>query len=474
MSGTWQNCNAPQPPANYGEICSAGIGECRAYASTGCDGQCSAIPGTPSSEICDGKDNDCDGTTDEGLVGCEVEQDWPMFKQNLRHTGYTSSNAPNTNNLLWKLFTNASKVATASQSSPVIEDNVIYIGRGLRGAGVTTGVIAINATSREIIWNYITGGEGASVTSTPAVEYGRVYFGSNFSVYSLNKINGNLIWKYTTGGLILGSAAVYDNKVYIASFDGNLYALNAITTNPNGELIWKTKIGQFPHSTPAIADNIVCVGSGSPGWGSGLGKNITCLNAQNGDKIWQMDMGGGIYASPAIVNGILYFNSDSGYVYAFNVTTGSLIWGYEIGPNGASPSVGFGRVFTLNDMSIAKTTRGDRFVYAFNAANGNLLWRYNITKISPIDGESNNPKSSPAVSADGKVCLGVDGKGDYWDVGAYQNGSIICLNATTNNPNGELIWEYKVGEGIYVDTSPAIVDDVMYIAASDGYLYAFG
>lgn len=51
-------------------VCTSGIGACQATGTMVCtaDGtasECSAVPGTPSDEICDGQDNDCDGTVDE-------------------------------------------------------------------------------------------------------------------------------------------------------------------------------------------------------------------------------------------------------------------------------------------------------------------------------------------------------------------------------------------------------------------------
>jgi hypothetical protein len=49
--------------AGVGECLRAGVMECVANDSPRA---CSAIPGTPSLEVCDGKDNDCDGTTDDG------------------------------------------------------------------------------------------------------------------------------------------------------------------------------------------------------------------------------------------------------------------------------------------------------------------------------------------------------------------------------------------------------------------------
>jgi hypothetical protein len=57
-----------------GTTCENGKGECKASGKMVCDGLpstgglttvCNAIPGTPSDEICDGKDNDCNDLTDE-------------------------------------------------------------------------------------------------------------------------------------------------------------------------------------------------------------------------------------------------------------------------------------------------------------------------------------------------------------------------------------------------------------------------
>ncbi len=53
-----------------GNTCTGGVGECARTGSRQCAGDgrsttCSATPGTPVPEICDGKDNDCNGQTDE-------------------------------------------------------------------------------------------------------------------------------------------------------------------------------------------------------------------------------------------------------------------------------------------------------------------------------------------------------------------------------------------------------------------------
>jgi len=52
------------------EPVTCGIGECQRTVQACENGQAvECVPGEPSAEVCDGFDNDCDGTVDEGLVG---------------------------------------------------------------------------------------------------------------------------------------------------------------------------------------------------------------------------------------------------------------------------------------------------------------------------------------------------------------------------------------------------------------------
>lgn len=140
--------------------------------------------------------------------------------------------------------------------------------------------------------------------SSAAVAYGRVYIGStNGDVYSFSSADGTLAWRYGTGGYVYASPAVGQVRggkptVYIGSYDGRFYALDARTGKPR----WIRSLGQKISGAATVIGDIVFV--------SDLDKRTTwALGARTGKTVWKTGRGG---FHPAISDGRrIYFTGYS-------------------------------------------------------------------------------------------------------------------------------------------------------------------
>ena len=77
-NGQDDDCDQATDEGLGGDGCEVGFGACRAVGITACDGVtlvCSARPGTPTAEVCNEIDDDCDGPIDEQLACQCVPQD---------------------------------------------------------------------------------------------------------------------------------------------------------------------------------------------------------------------------------------------------------------------------------------------------------------------------------------------------------------------------------------------------------------
>jgi outer membrane protein assembly factor BamB len=338
---------------------------------------------------------------------------WPMFHHDLGHTGYSTSKAPNTNNVLWSYSTGDS-----IDSSPSLIDGKVYVG------SEDNKLYCLNATTGTHIWNYTTGG---GVCSSPGIADGRVYIGSRDGrVYCLDATTGTHIWNYTTGGAVGRDPTVAYGAVYIFSGDFTLYCLNATT----GTHIWNytTGPGEGSSPPPAVVDGKVYIGSYAKAW---------CLNATTGKHIWNYTTNCGAVSSPAVVNNKVYVGSCDRNIYCLDATTGTHIWNYTTGGGVvSSPAFADGKIY------IGST---DQKVYCLNATTGTFIWSYTT---------GYDVESSPAV-ADDKVYINTNWK-------------VYSLNATT----GTIIWDYT--HTYAGSSSPAVAAGIVIVGSSGGEVYAFG
>jgi parallel beta-helix repeat protein len=293
-------------------------------------------------------------------------------------------------------------------------------------------------TTDELLWSYCTAG---IIYSSPVVIDGVVYVNTyDGYVYAINASTATPIWRFNTGDQISFSPTFADGIVYVCTRNGYVYALDADTDSISGEEIWSYFTDSYFESKPTIVDGVLYVASGS---GYVYAFNANPVEAEGG-LLWTFEAEGATSFTPVVVDGIVYATSEEGSVYAIDAQNGELLWTFETNDYMYnSPVVAGGIVYVCSESG---------YLYALAAdtenVNGEVLWTYE-TRDYLYNG--------PAV-ADGFVYI------------CTEDGHVYALNATTQNSEGEVIWSYYADDYFY--ETPTVVDGVVYVLSDNGYLYA--
>lgn len=406
---------------------------------------------------------------------------WHMFRHDSGNTGYSSSVAPNTNNLRWKQETGED----IGFSSPVIVEDRLYISTG--GFYAAEQLITSNIEkpsfleelyplsnmfeARDVLKEENSGNlrclDAATGTplwefpieepNDPAVVDGKVYV-TSFNLYAYNSIiycldaetGQNITWQHPIGGLALSPTIVADDEIYVSAIDlysysGTLYCFYA----QNGTVKWAHTMPPYEFmyfSAPAVADGKVCFTTMDIYSYSG---HLYCLDAETGQQSWPpKEVGISEFASPVIADGKVYavgadIYSYSGDLYCFDVETGTPQWTYPMGYSQYSfstPAVCEDGIY----IAALDVPSYSSKIHHINMS-GTMVWQVPISGFTYYN--------SPVV-ADGKLYI------------ASEEGFFSCLDIT----DGGLLWNYTLNETI---SSPAIADERVYIADDFGTIYAF-
>ena len=185
--------------------------------------------------------------TDARLQNPEAEN-WLMFRRTYDGWGYSpldDIDADNVSDLkpVWSLSTGLTE---GHQSPPIVNNGIMYITTPLNH------VLAIDAASGDGLWEY-----------------------SRQMPFDISLIHP------TNRGV-----ALYGNKLYMATSDASVVALDAMT----GEVVWEKAVANYRNGyymtlAPLAADGKIMVGVS--GGERGIRGFITALDAESGDELWK-------------------------------------------------------------------------------------------------------------------------------------------------------------------------------------------
>ena len=247
-------------------------------------------------------------------------------------------------------------------SCPLIYENTVFVNTASGGA-----LFAFDFDGNEL-WNITTGTYGAYPPTaiyyiSPAAYDRKIFFGgAGPALYCVDIETHNELWNFSTTGTVSTTPAVDDGIVYFAT-ESRIYAVNMA-----GAEVWSQSL-KGTISSPAISNGKIYIGDKD--------KKINCINANNGTTIWSQTIGGSCLSSPVVANGMVYTaaNYAKGTVYGFDAETGDLKWTYDTNEyNMAQPAVSDGILFIGSDSG---------YLYAFRdpipEGDLNLDWAVTVT-----------------------------------------------------------------------------------------------
>ena len=264
-----------------------------------------------------------------------------------------------TGKLIWRTVL---KSLQQIHHAPVYKDGVVY-------AAGDDNLFAIDAKTGREKWAFKIGYN----LNPPTVAGSKVFVcgGGEGHVYAIDKENGAKAWEYVvklppTGGTssIQGNPVVYDGKLIVNSFSGDLIALD----QNNGTVLWKCKIGLFGYTSqfrsPALyKGNVIVMGDANMIGYDGKFR-LFSINANSGVINWSVpgftDEG---FESPVVAGDRIFMQKETA-ISAIDAKTGNSLW--------SIPYNGFKYLLPANDALYVsgKSIGGSNVICSFDPATG--------------------------------------------------------------------------------------------------------
>lgn len=333
-------------------------------------------------------------------------------------------------------------------------------------------------------WSFTCGG---SIFASPVAAHGKVFVAAtdNF-IYCLADNSGELLWKTELGSWAEATPVISGDKIFVGAMNHQLYALSV----PTGAILWQTDLGSWIESSPVVVGQSLFVG--------GTNHRLFGLDTETGQARWEFPVGGDIYSSPAYHAGLIYFGCDDHHFYAVD-TLGQLRWqfdtaGYSIytSPTVTDSLVIFG---TIDNGVIAPPDSAlgyswNNQIFALNAQTGAEVWSLRVENFGLMHSSPAADSTTVYFSTDQGTLRAIDlATGQMrWQIqmpdsnlvwaspviaaGVIYLPSVMQLSLFSTQTGTELEHFVLGGDSVFVHASPAITPQFLYLAASDGRLYA--
>ncbi len=334
------------------------------------------------------------------------------------------------------------------------------------------------------LWSTKVGGgtELLRIALSPASDGDRVFAASyDGNVVALDAESGNRIWRTETDVLLSAGPGVGDGIVVVAGYDGDLIALNSA----DGREIWRQDIAGESLARPIIQEKSVIVYS--------IDGRLRVFSSFDGREQWTLQQelpaltqrGS---ATPIVVGTSVIAGFDNGRLAAINLLDGTQLWEAVL-----TPPSGRSDLDRLADVDGALAVVGqDVYAASYNgriaaiaAESGQVLWTREISSPAGVSADWANVYT---IGNNGEVIALLRRNGND----AWQQESLLRREPTTpvpfgtsvvvgdydgyvhffSNVDGRPVARRRVGKGM-ISGTPTVVGDRLLVQSENGTVTAF-
>lgn len=282
-------------------------------------------------------------------------------------------------------------------------------------------------------------GKEGLVNLRPVVADGKLYIASgDGQVSALDAKTGKTLWHVDTRARLGGGPGVGDALVLVGTRDGELIALAA----DDGKEVWRSRVTSEVLSVPSASLGIVVTRA--------IDGRLFGLSAVDGKRLWTYDRTVPVLtlrgsSSPVLYRGLVIYGSDSGRLTALSQKQGFILWEKSIAfPSGRTE---LDRIVDIDGDPLVK----DDIVYvasyqgsivALDIKTAKLLWKRNFSSFN-------------GMSADRKNLYVTDDQGNVWAI---------------DRNTGASLWKQDKLLNRQV-SGPGVIGDYVVVGDFEGYLH---
>lgn len=333
-----------------------------------------------------------------GFPGVTVSDTHAYVASNLHVYKVTLNNASE----VWRFSVGANKdqPTVAFAGAPIRLGGTVIVGGGIGASRIDNHVYGISDATGEELWRFSAGPESREYVDGVATD-GKLVFAPNGDgkLYALDpsqleSVNDGgverkaprLVWTFAAGNKLWSRPAVSGGRLYQASMDHKLYALDAAT----GRLLWTFDKATAPIGVvPAVVGDTLYFGA--------FDNSFYAVDAATGAVKWKTTLDGWLWSDPLVVDGTVYAADVRGRLHALKADTGAVKWWFE-----TRNAVRAQPIIEGNTLYVVSL---DTYVYAIDlnglkpAADGKIEYKDSARKWRDDVGLGRRLTSTPVVAS---------------------------------------------------------------------------